>query len=98
MIVWGNLTGIPLDVFLTQQEITPEKVAEILNSTPPTTEAKALQFATTMTYLAFAKNGKEIPSWDAVTDQYSFKDTDKVIDIEHPNGQLRVRVGFTVVR
>ncbi|EMH1770462.1 TPA: DUF6862 domain-containing protein [Proteus mirabilis] len=98
LIVWGNLTGIPLDVFLTQQEITPEKVAEILNSTPPTTEAKALQFATAMAYLAFAKNGKEIPSWDAVTDQYSFKDTDKVIDIEHPNGQLRVRVGFTVVR
>lgn len=25
LIAWGNLTGIPLDVFLTQQEMTPEK-------------------------------------------------------------------------
>ncbi|HIE6128957.1 hypothetical protein [Proteus mirabilis] len=81
LIAWGNLTGIPLDVFLTQQEMTPEKAAEILSSTPPTTEAKALQFVAAKVYLAFVKSGKEIPSWDAGTGQYSFKDTGKVIDV-----------------
>ncbi len=81
LIAWGNLTGIPLDVFLTQQEMTPKKAAEILSSTPPTTEAKALQFVAAKVYLAFVKSGKEIPSWDAGTGQYSFKDTGKVIDV-----------------
>ncbi|MEQ5227478.1 VENN motif pre-toxin domain-containing protein [Proteus cibi] len=88
LIAWGNLTGIPLDVFLTQQEMTPEKAAEILSSTPPTTEAKALQFVAAKAYLDFAKSGKEISSWDAGTGQYSFKDTGKVIDVKHPNGQF----------
>ncbi|MBG3014627.1 hemagglutinin repeat-containing protein [Proteus faecis] len=87
LIAWGNLTGIPLDVFLTQQEMTPEKAAEILSNTPPTTEAKTLQFVAAKVYLAFAKSGKEIPSWDAGIGQYRFKDTGKVIDVKHPNGK-----------
>ncbi|WP_323368369.1 EndoU domain-containing protein [Proteus cibi] len=88
LIAWGNLTGIPLDVFLTQQEMTPEKAAEILSNTPTTTEAKTLQFVAAKVYLAFAKSGKEIPSWDAGIGQYRFKNTGKVIDVEHPNGKF----------
>ncbi|MBS6210371.1 MAG: hypothetical protein KH812_09850 [Proteus hauseri] len=64
LIAWGNLTGIPLDVFLTQQEMTPEKAAEILSNTPTTTEAKTLQFVAAKVYLAFAKSGKEILGLD----------------------------------
>ncbi|ODQ07999.1 MULTISPECIES: hypothetical protein [Enterobacterales] len=81
LIAWGNLTGIPFDVFLAQQEMTPKKATEILSRTLPTTEAKALQFVAAKAYLAFAKSGREIPSWDAGTGQYSFKDTGKVIDV-----------------
>ncbi|MEQ4925531.1 hypothetical protein [Proteus hauseri] len=62
LIAWGNLTGIPLDVFLTQQEMTPEKAAEILSSTPPTTEAKTLQFVAAKVYLVFAKSGQSVPN------------------------------------
>lgn len=68
--------------------MTPKKAAEILSRTLPTTEAKALQFVAAKAYLAFAKSGREIPSWDAGTGQYSFKDTGKMIDVKHPNSKF----------
>ncbi|MGV6985389.1 hypothetical protein [Providencia hangzhouensis] len=42
--------------------MSPEKASEILSGTPPTTTAKALQFVAAKAYLAFAKNGKGMPS------------------------------------
>ncbi|MCT8249112.1 hypothetical protein [Proteus faecis] len=88
LIAWGNLTGIPLDVFLTQQEMTPEKAAEILSNTPPTTEAKTLQFVAAKVYLAFVKSGKEIPSWDAGIGQYRFKNTGEMTNAKHPSREF----------
>lgn len=88
LIAWGNLTGIPLDVFLTQQEMTPKKAAEILSNTPPTTEAKTLQFVAAKVYLAFAKSGKEIPSWDAGIGQYRFKNTGEMTNAKHPSREF----------
>ncbi|MEX9336456.1 RNase A-like domain-containing protein, partial [Providencia alcalifaciens] len=85
---WGNMVGIPLDVFWSNEQMTPEKAAEILSGSPPTTTAKALQFTAAKAYLAFAKSGKEMPSWDAGKGEYSFKDTGKVTDVKHPNNQF----------
>ncbi|ENZ0175176.1 VENN motif pre-toxin domain-containing protein, partial [Providencia rettgeri] len=85
---WGNMVGIPLDVFWSNEQMTPEKAAEILSGSPPTTTAKALQFTAAKAYLAFAKSGKEMPSWDAGKGEYSFKDAGKVTDVKHPNNQF----------
>lgn len=68
--------------------MTPEKAAEILSGTPPTTTAKALQYTAAKAYLAFEKNGKGMPSWDVGKGEYSFKDTNKVVDVKNPNGEF----------
>lgn len=67
------------------EQMTPEKAAEILSGSPPITTAKALQFTTAKAYLAFAKSDKGIPSRDAGKGEYSFKETGKVVDVKHPN-------------
>ncbi|MBI6485142.1 adhesin [Proteus mirabilis] len=85
---WGNMVGIPLDLFWSNEQMTPEKAAEILSGSPPTTTAKALQFTAAKAYLAFTKSGKGIPSWDAGKGEYSFKETGKVVDVKHPNNQF----------
>ncbi|OAT30092.1 hypothetical protein M983_1581 [Proteus myxofaciens ATCC 19692] len=85
---WGNMVGIPLDVFWSNEQMTPEKAAEILSGTSPTTTAKALQYTAAKAYLAFEKNGKGMPSWDVGKGEYSFKDTNKVVDVKNPNGEF----------
>ncbi|MEY0433788.1 RNase A-like domain-containing protein [Providencia huaxiensis] len=81
---WGSMVGI----FWSNEQMTPEKAAEILSGSPPTTTAKALQFTAAKAYLAFAKSDKGIPSWDAGKGEYSFKETGKVVDVKHPNNQF----------
>ncbi|WP_311751476.1 EndoU domain-containing protein [Proteus columbae] len=86
LIAWGNLTGIPLDVFLTQQEMTPEKAAEILSSTPPTTEAKALQFVAAKAYLAFVKSGQSVPKWEGGEYLNDFKPSSTPLELIQEQG------------
>nr|CAC9112847.1 Uncharacterised protein [Providencia rettgeri] len=52
---WGNFVGIPLDLYWSNQQMSPEKAAQILSSSPPTTEAKLVQFLAAKAYLEFAK-------------------------------------------
>ncbi|WP_193014344.1 MULTISPECIES: EndoU domain-containing protein [Gammaproteobacteria] len=86
MIAWGNITGIPLDVFLTQQEMTLEKAAEIVGSTPPTTTAKALQFIAAKTYLAFVKGGQSIPKWEGGEYLHDFKPSSTPLELIQEQG------------
>lgn len=72
---WGNMVGIPLDLFWSNQQMTPEKAAQILSGSVPTSEAKLIQYMAAKSYLAFVKSGKGMPSWDAGTGQYSFKES-----------------------
>ena len=75
LIAWGNMVGIPLDVFWSKEQMTPEKAAEILTTGMPTSEAKVVQYLAAKTYLAFVKSNKPPPQWDAGTGQYNLKDT-----------------------
>ncbi|WP_272690621.1 RNase A-like domain-containing protein, partial [Providencia sp. PROV090] len=85
---WGNFVGIPLDLYWSNQQMSPEKAAQILSSSPPTTEAKLVQFLAAKAYLEFAKKNSPLPQWDAGKGEYSFKETGKVVDVKHPNNQF----------
>lgn len=85
---WGNFVGIPLDLYWSNQQMSPEKAAQILSSSPPTTEAKLVQFLAAKAYLEFAKKNSPLPQWDAGKGEYSFKETGKVVDVNHPSGQF----------
>ncbi|EAA6844803.1 VENN motif pre-toxin domain-containing protein [Salmonella enterica] len=41
---WGNFFGVPLDVVLSNEQMTPQKAAEIISSGVPTSEAKLMQY------------------------------------------------------
>ncbi|NBL89337.1 EndoU domain-containing protein, partial [Proteus sp. G2673] len=94
MIAWGNITGIPLDVFLIQQKMTPEKAAEIVGSTPPTTTAKALQFIAAKTYLAFVKNGQSIPKWEGGEYLYDFKPSSTPLELVQEQGGNGLKTAY----
>ncbi|MEY0291187.1 RNase A-like domain-containing protein [Providencia rettgeri] len=88
LIAWGNFMGIPLDVYWSNEQMTPEKAAQILSGSIPTSEAKLIQYMAAKSYLAFVKSGKEMPNWDAGKGEYSFKDTGTVTDVKHPNNKF----------
>lgn len=40
---WGGFFGVPLDVVLSNEQMTPQKAAEIIYNGVPTSEAKLMQ-------------------------------------------------------
>ncbi|WP_265524437.1 hemagglutinin repeat-containing protein [Providencia rustigianii] len=88
LVAWGNFMGIPLDVYWSNEEMTPEKAAQILSGSIPTSEAKLIQYMAAKSYLAFAKTGQALPEWNAGKGEYSFKDTGKVTDVKLPSGEF----------
>ncbi len=55
IIAWGNFFGVPLDVVLSNEQMTPQKAAEIVAGGIPTSEAKLIQFAAAKAYLSLSK-------------------------------------------
>ncbi len=55
IIAWGNFFGVPLDVVLSNEKMTPQKAAEIVAGGIPTSEAKLIQFAAAKMYLSLNK-------------------------------------------
>ncbi|MGV8003708.1 hypothetical protein QPK14_16930 [Photorhabdus temperata subsp. temperata] len=51
-----NNFGVPLDVMMSNEKMTPEKAAEIVASGIPTSEAKVMQYVAAKAFLALAKN------------------------------------------
>lgn len=88
LVAWGNFMGVPLDVYWSNEQMTPEKAAQILSGSIPTSEAKLIQYMAAKSYLAFAKTGQTLPEWNAGKGEYSFKDTGKVADVKRPSGEF----------
>ncbi|NHB87336.1 hypothetical protein [Photorhabdus tasmaniensis] len=55
IIAWGNFFGVPLDVVLSNEQMTPQKAAEIVAGGIPTSEAKLIQFAAAKAFLSLSK-------------------------------------------
>ncbi|MCT8343381.1 hemagglutinin repeat-containing protein, partial [Photorhabdus kleinii] len=55
IIAWGNFFGVPLDVVLSNEQMTPQKAAEIVAGGIPNSEAKLIQFAAAKAYLSLSK-------------------------------------------
>ena len=53
---WGNFFGIPLDIVLSNEQMTPQKAAEILSSGMPTSEAKLMQYVAAKVFFTVAKS------------------------------------------
>lgn len=53
---WGNFFGVPLDVVLSNEQMTPQKAAEILSSGIPTSEAKLMQYVAAKAFFTVAKS------------------------------------------
>ncbi|MER2474958.1 TNT domain-containing protein [Photorhabdus laumondii] len=62
IIAWGNFFGVPLDVVLSNEKMTPQKAAEIVAGGIPTSEAKLIQFAAAKAYLSLNKYATKDPS------------------------------------
>ncbi|OCQ51246.1 hypothetical protein Ppb6_03467 [Photorhabdus australis subsp. thailandensis] len=62
IIAWGNFFGVPLDVVLSNEQMTPQKAAEIVAGGIPTSEAKLIQFAAAKAYLSLNKYATKEPS------------------------------------
>ncbi|MDE1483440.1 hemagglutinin repeat-containing protein [Xenorhabdus bovienii] len=56
LVAWGNFFGVPLDVVMSNEQLTPEKAAEIVSSGIPTSEGKLMQYVAAKTFLALTKN------------------------------------------
>ncbi|MDC9622851.1 hemagglutinin repeat-containing protein [Xenorhabdus sp. XENO-7] len=56
IVAWGNFFGVPLDVVMSNEKMTPEKAAEIVSSGIPTSEGKVMQYVAAKTFLVLAKN------------------------------------------
>lgn len=57
---WGNFVGVPLNLYGPNQQMTPEKAAQILSSSSPTKEAKLMLFLVAKAYLEFAKKNSPL--------------------------------------
>ncbi len=53
---WGNFFGVPLDIVLSNEQMTPQKAAEILSSGIPTSEAKLMQYVAAKAFFSVAKS------------------------------------------
>lgn len=53
---WGNFFGMPLDLIMSNEKMTPEKAAEIISGGVPTSEAKLLQYVAAKAFFAITKS------------------------------------------
>lgn len=53
---WGNFFGVPLDIVLSNEQMTPQKAAEIISSGVPTSEAKLMQYVAAKAFFTVAKS------------------------------------------
>ncbi|MDB6375161.1 DUF637 domain-containing protein [Photorhabdus bodei] len=95
IVAWGNFFGIPLDVVMSNEKMTPEKAASIVASGVPTSEAKVMQYVAAKTFLALTKNSgsgskteSTLPQWSTGEGKYSPKDQGTVTNVEHPTGKF----------
>lgn len=95
IVAWGNFFGVPLDVVMSNEKMTPEKAAEIVASGIPTSEAKVMQYVAAKAFLALAKNpvsGSKAegssPQWKVGEGKFSPKDQGTVTNVEHPVGKF----------
>ncbi|MBD1226990.1 hemagglutinin repeat-containing protein, partial [Xenorhabdus griffiniae] len=95
IVAWGNFFGVPLDVVMSNEKMTPEKAAEIVASGVPTSEAKVMQYVAAKAFLALAKNpvsGSKAegssPQWKVGEGKFSPKDKGTVTNVEHPVGKF----------
>ncbi|PQQ24549.1 filamentous hemagglutinin [Photorhabdus luminescens] len=94
IVAWGNFFGVPLDVVMSNEKMTPEKAAEIVASGIPTSEAKVMQYVAAKAFLSLAKNpgvgskaGNTLPQWSAGEGKFSPKDQSKVTNVENPTSK-----------
>ncbi len=95
IVAWGNFFGVPLDVVMSNEKMTPEKAAEIVAGGIPTSEAKVMQYVAAKAFLALAKNpvsGSKAegssPQWKVGEGKFSPKDQGTVTNVEHPVGKF----------
>ncbi|MGV7963666.1 EndoU domain-containing protein [Photorhabdus tasmaniensis] len=94
IVAWGNFFGVPLDVVMSNEKMTPEKAASIVASGVPTSEAKVMQYVAAKAFLSLAKNpgagsktGNTLPQWSAGEGKFSPKDQGKVTNVENPTSK-----------
>ncbi|WP_233499578.1 VENN motif pre-toxin domain-containing protein [Pantoea sp. RIT413] len=56
LVAWGNFFSVPLDVVMSNEQMTPQKAAEILSSGLPTSEKKLLQYVAAKAFFSVAKS------------------------------------------
>ncbi|MDX8000528.1 hypothetical protein FE394_15325 [Xenorhabdus sp. Reich] len=91
IVAWGSFFGVPLDVVMSNEQMTPEKAAEIVASGIPTSEAKVMQYVVAKAFLAVTKGGKAentLPQWGVGEGKFSSKETGKVTNVESPAGKF----------
>ncbi|WP_387468258.1 hypothetical protein [Photorhabdus sp. RM323S] len=94
IVAWGNFFGVPLDVVMSNEKMTPEKAAEIVSSGIPTNEGKVIQYVAAKTFLALAKSSSGnkmenlLPQWSAGEGKYNPKNQGLVTNVEHPVGKF----------
>ncbi|XWY11483.1 hemagglutinin repeat-containing protein [Photorhabdus asymbiotica UENP] len=101
IVAWGNFFGVPLDVVMSNEQMTPEKAAEIVSSGIPTSEAKVMQYVAAKTFLALAKNsgagnktGNPLLQWSTGEGKYSQKNQGTVTNVESQAGQFDGKTTF----
>jgi filamentous hemagglutinin len=55
ILAWGNFVGIPLDLVMANEQMTPQKAAEIVSSGVPTSEGKVMQYIAAKAFLEVIK-------------------------------------------
>ncbi|PHM40351.1 VENN motif pre-toxin domain-containing protein [Xenorhabdus szentirmaii] len=95
LVAWGNFFGVPLDVVMSNEQMTPEKAAEIVSSGVPTSEGKLMQYVAAKTFLALTKNSgtankteSPLPQWSAGEGKFSPKEQGKVTNVENATSKL----------
>jgi len=80
---WGSFFGVPLDVVLSNEQMTPQKAAEIISSGIPTSEAKLLQYVAAKAFFTVAKS----------TDLGLSASNQKYVDILSPEAKQHILFG-----
>lgn len=80
---WGNFFGVPLDVVLSNEQMTPQKAAEIISSGVPTSEAKLMQYVAAKAFFTVAKS----------TDLGLSASNQKYVDILSPEAKQHILFG-----
>ncbi|WP_031281914.1 VENN motif pre-toxin domain-containing protein, partial [Photorhabdus temperata] len=95
IVAWGNFFGVPLDVVMSNEKMTPEKAASIVASGVPTSEAKVMQYVAAKAFLSLAKNPMSgsktestLPQWSAGEGKFNPKYQGTVTNVEHQTGKF----------